>query len=127
MKPNRKKLVFVYNADGGLFNLLGDTAHKIFSPETYACNLCALTHGNFGMKREWRAFLETVPVDVEFMHADEFRVEYPNQKAEKLPAVFMLENNLTSLMIDTNEINACRTLNDLKQIISARLESLLAG
>ena len=35
-------LVFVYNADSGVFNALADAAHKIFSPRTYACNLCAL-------------------------------------------------------------------------------------
>jgi hypothetical protein len=51
-------LVFVYNADSGVFNTLSDIAHKIFSPETYACNLCALTHTNFGMRGEWKRLLK---------------------------------------------------------------------
>jgi hypothetical protein len=44
-------LVFVYNADSGVFNTLSDIAHKIFSPETYACNLCALTPHEFRYAR----------------------------------------------------------------------------
>jgi hypothetical protein len=42
-----KSLLFVYNADSGVFNLVTDIAHKIFSPQTYACQLCCITHGNF--------------------------------------------------------------------------------
>jgi len=29
-----KQLVFVYNADSGMFNTLTDIAHKVFSPKT---------------------------------------------------------------------------------------------
>ena len=52
-------LVFVYNARSGLFNALSDAAHKIFSPGTYQCNLCALTHTALGMRGEWRKFLDS--------------------------------------------------------------------
>ena len=47
-------LIFVYNADSGLFNTLTDIAHKTFAPETYSCNLCAITFGTFGMRTEWK-------------------------------------------------------------------------
>ena len=46
------KLIFIYNADSGLFNTVTDIAHKIFSPETYSCNLCALTHDYFTVRDE---------------------------------------------------------------------------
>jgi len=36
-------LIFVYNANGGLVNSWLDTAHKIVSPSTYSCSLCAIT------------------------------------------------------------------------------------
>ncbi|MBC7930780.1 MAG: hypothetical protein H7Z38_09495, partial [Rubrivivax sp.] len=58
-QPNHA-LVFVYNADSGLFNALTDIAHKAFSPATYQCNLCALTHSTFGMRKGWKRFLETL-------------------------------------------------------------------
>ena len=38
-------LLFVYNADSGFFNTLADIGHKLFSPATYPCQLCAITHG----------------------------------------------------------------------------------
>ncbi len=46
-------LLFVYNADSGFFNLAADIARKIFSPQTYDCNLCAITHDAFAMKNDW--------------------------------------------------------------------------
>ncbi|MCF7977351.1 hypothetical protein U5801_08255 [Lamprobacter modestohalophilus] len=42
---SRDELIFVYNADTGLFNQLADAAHKAFSADTYACNLCRVTYG----------------------------------------------------------------------------------
>ncbi len=35
--PNVDELIFVYNADAGLFSLVSDFAHKIISSENYAC------------------------------------------------------------------------------------------
>ena len=51
------RLLFVYNADSGLFNTLTDIAHKMLSPKTYTCNLCAITHGLFSEKEEWKEFI----------------------------------------------------------------------
>ena len=53
-----KTLIFVYNANAGLFNMMSDYAHKIISPETYECNLCALTYGNLGMKQKWKSLFQ---------------------------------------------------------------------
>ena len=39
----RPRLLFVYNADTGLFNALADSAHKILSPQTYQWVLCEVT------------------------------------------------------------------------------------
>ena len=111
------KLIFVYNADSGVFNLLSDVAHKIFSPQTYACNLCALTHSNFGMKKEWKEYLETLDVPLEFLHADEFRRKYSIEKIE-LPAIFREENGNIVLKIDAAAINDCQSVDDLKRCLS---------
>ncbi len=114
-------LVFVYNADSGLFNLLTDIAHKIFSPQTYDCNLCAVTHDKFGIKDEWRQYLKTLDAPVEFLHADEFKAKYRTGDTEKLPAIFRLENGQLNLAIDSNAINVCRNIDDLKRIINAQI------
>lgn len=112
-KNKKSKLVFVYNADGGAFNLLTDIAHKIFSPETYSCNLCALTHSNFGMKKQWKKFLESVDAEMEFLHANEFKDKYDFQETT-LPAVYKQdEDGNLEIMIDAPTINKCKSVDDL--------------
>jgi hypothetical protein len=116
-KPTKPAIIFVYNADSGAFNLLSDMARKLFSPQTYACHLCAITHSNFAMKKEWKAFLETLDASLEFLHADEFKNKYSFEKAE-LPAIFSNKNGVLNLMVGTDEINNCQNLEDLKKLIN---------
>jgi hypothetical protein len=80
------RLVLVYNADSGVFGAVADSVHKWLAPETYACGLCYYTHGAFGMKREFKAFLEDLPVPVAFFHRDEIRTQYGETEIA-LPAV----------------------------------------
>lgn len=117
MKPTH--LIFVYNAASGIFNLAADIAHKIFSPQTYPCRLCAITYGNFGMRGEWRDYLKTLQASFEFLHADEFHEKYDFKNAE-FPAVFGQMNGELDLLIGAAEINACRDLSDLKNLINAK-------
>ena len=112
----RPALIFVYNAEGGVFNALADAAHKIFSPRTYACNLCALTHTALGMRGEWKRFLEGLGRPLEFLHADELKSRY-RLEGVPLPAVF--ERNVGGLRVfaGADAINACGTLDELKRLI----------
>src|SRR4051812_28611344 len=112
----RPALVFVYNADSGVFNALADAAHKIFSPRTYACNLCALTHTAFGMRGEWREFLEGLGRPLEFLHADELKSRY-GLEGVALPAVFEHDGGALRVLADSDAINACGTLDELKRLI----------
>ena len=112
-------LVFVYNAGSGLFNSVTDMAHKAFSPQTYGCNLCALTHSTFGMRKSWKRFLETLERPLEFLHADELKSRY-GISGEPLPAVFKKESEGLKLLIDAASINACLTMDDLRQLIINR-------
>ena len=70
------KLVFVYNADSGFLNTLLDIGHKIVKPETYSCNLCNLTFGNFRENAKWKQFRESTEIEMEFLHRDEFEEKY---------------------------------------------------
>ena len=65
------RLIFVYNADSGLGNAMLDSMHKIVSPQTYDCQLCALTFGVFTEKEQWKNFRETSEISMEFLHKDE--------------------------------------------------------
>ena len=113
MKPD---LVFVYNADSGVFNALSDLAHKIFSPESYQCNLCALTFSPLGMRNDWKKFLESLDHPLEFLHRDELKNRYRMENIH-LPAIFTRSDDHLEVWIDTESLNACRSLEDLKNLI----------
>lgn len=116
----RATLVFVYNADSGLFNTVTDIAHKVFSPETYSCQLCALTYGTFSIRGEWKAFLETLDADFEFLHRDELAGRY-GMRDVALPAIFRKEGGTLFPFATADEINACSDLASLKGMIASRL------
>lgn len=118
-------LIFVYNADSGLFNTATDIAHKILSPQTYTCDLCALTHGHFRIRREWVDFLESLPVQTEFLHRDEYQAHHGGTGVEP-PAVLLDSGDGPELLLDRQAIADCRDLAALKQRIRAGLDERLA-
>lgn len=71
-----QKILFVYNADQGKLNAAIDSLHKFISPGTYQCALCSLTHGAFGMKKDWQAFLAELDAEFEFIHRDEMTARF---------------------------------------------------
>ncbi|MFM1892279.1 MAG: hypothetical protein RLZ44_1356 [Pseudomonadota bacterium] len=115
----RPQLLFVYNADSGLFNTLADIGHKIFAPQTYACQLCALTYGYFTERAAWREFVETLPAACEFLHRDQFRARYPGSDTA-LPAVFRLADDGPNVCIDASTLGACDSLAALQRLIRQR-------
>jgi hypothetical protein len=110
------RLLFVYNADSGLFNLLTDVAHKLLSPGTYKCQLCALTHSPFAMRDDWRHFLSNLGVEYRFLHRDEFAAEYPALDIP-LPSVLRETHEGLHVGLDAATLNACTSLASLKQLI----------
>ena len=121
INDSKPALVFAYKAASGLFNTVDDAAHKIFSPETYQCQLCALTHSTFGMRQGWKRFLETLDRPLEFLHADELEERY-GVSGVPLPAVFESAGGSVEVLLDGASINACRTLDELQQLVKS-LES----
>ncbi|MBV7266108.1 phage holin family protein [Erythrobacter ani] len=122
MTQHYSRLLIVYNADGGILNALKDMVHKIVSPSTYPCSLCALTHGAFSMHGQWRRFLGTLRMDVQYYHRDEFAKAYPTHTAD-LPAILLAEHgNPARILISADELNAMDDLPDLIVRVESRLE-----
>lgn len=109
------QLLFVYNADSGLFNTLTDIAHKIFSPDTYSCALCEISHGHFHMRAEWKDFIDSLVMPTEFLHRDEARAKYRIQ--QPLPAIFINDGGNLTQCLSAEQISQCRTIDDLKQAV----------
>lgn len=112
-------LLFVYNADSGLFNTLADIGHKLFSPGTYQCRLCAITYGLLREREQWRGFVETLGVPCEFLHRDQFRDRFP-ECAAPLPAVFRLTRGSPEQCASAADIGACAGLAELMALIQRR-------
>jgi len=111
-----KRLVFVYNADSGMFNTLTDIAHKVFSPKTYECNLCAISHSYFNERDEWKDFISNLDVECEFLHRDEFLKKY--QSSEKsFPVIFEFQGEELKVCLSAEKINGCKSMDDLKEQI----------
>lgn len=114
-------LLFVYNADSGVFSELKDYVHKAVSPSTYDCPLCALTFGSTGMKKRWKYFLNDLDVKVEFLHRDEMAKKYPAVSV-RLPAVFIQSGHSLNLLINAGEIGLCRDLEELMDLLTYKLK-----
>jgi hypothetical protein len=109
------KLLFVYNANGGPFNTMADTVHKIASPSTYPCHLCALTHGRFSMKNEWKSFVRDLPVQALFLHRNEFLKQFSSPA--ELPVIFILNDGKIDILMSKKKIDNFKTLVDLKDTV----------
>ncbi|KAA3436928.1 hypothetical protein [Rufibacter hautae] len=114
-------LVFVYNADSDLFSTVTDFAHKLLSPSTYACQLCALTYGHFSEKQEWKTFVQQLPVKAVFLHKDEFTRQFGLDTP--LPAVFLQKDHALEVILDKPALEHCSSLEDLKRAVSHQLKT----
>ena len=124
MKNSKTSLVFVYNADSGFFDQVEDFFHKIIATGTYQCNLCAVTYDATGMKNEWKEFIDGLTVPVEFLHRDQFSEKY-EIKETKFPAAFVKQGEEIKLLISQEEINACRSLYDLMNLVTKKVEGFI--
>ncbi|WP_305064786.1 hypothetical protein [Methanococcoides sp.] len=119
-------LIFVYNADSGLINEMKDYVHKIVSPSTYGCNLCAITYGNTGIKAEWKSFVDDLGIPVKFLHKDEFYEKY-GEKESSFPCAYLENSNKLDLFISSDEINNCSTLEELMSLVTLKVNELLGN
>ena len=113
------ELIFIYNAKSGVVNELIDFAHKIVSPETYDCNLCAISYGAFSMKKKWSTYIETLPFKSTFTYKDKFSKNgYSNIK---FPSVFIRSNEKLDEIISATEINEINNLDQLIGLLNQKL------
>ena len=119
-----EKLLFVYNADGGIFSGVEDYFHKIIKPQTYQCRLCAITYGNLGMKGEWKQFIENLDLPAEFLHRNEFIKQYPDTEA-RFPSAYVLRDSNLIPFITVDEMNEFKTLDELMEAVRARLKTVI--
>lgn len=129
---DKVKLIFVFNADTSTkWQGFKETLHKTFKPSTYDCNLCAVTYGAFGMKKEWKKFVSNIDVpvesmgrdifDTEFLHRDEFDKKYKLKDA-LYPSAYVEDGEGIRIFISQDEMNAVKDIPELKALVEAKIK-----
>jgi len=119
-RENEIELIFIYNAKSGIVNEFLDFAHKIVSPSTYNCNLCAISYGNFTMKKKWSDYISSLPVRSTFTYKDKVS-EYGYNNIE-LPSIIFRNGSRSKVIISSEEINKLKKIDQLINILSDRLK-----
>ncbi|MGH1388014.1 GTPase [Kordia sp.] len=118
-----KKIIFIYNAKSGKLNGLLDIAHKLVSPKTYQCKLCAITHDTFSENILWKEFRENTSLSLEFLHNDEFEKQYQYAEA-KYPVIFLKEAQKLTEWISKSEIEKIETTEELIHLIESKAKTM---
>lgn len=118
------KLILVYNANTGFVNQSFNWLHKVVSPSTYLCSLCKLTHSAFGIKENWKNFIEETQIKMEFLHKDEFAEKYPSLSVSFPWIGFIEQSNITLTIVDNKRINQLKDMNELLDLLKVELKML---
>ena len=121
-RENESELIFIYNAKSGLVNEFLDFAHKIVSPSTYNCNLCAISYGNFLMKKKWSNYISSLPVKSTFTYKDKVS-EYGYDNIE-LPSIIFRNDSRSGVIISNDKINNLKNIEQLIELLNEKLKDL---
>ncbi|MEH6790584.1 hypothetical protein [Parasphingorhabdus sp.] len=118
-RPDR--LIMVYNANAGWTSALLDAAHKLVRPETYQCSLCMISYGAVLMRRPWREYLRSLPMQTDFYHRQDFADAYPARcfpavKGLDLPAILIETGSELHLLLNSENLDR---LSDVDSLIAA--------
>lgn len=114
------RLIFIYNADGGVTQGVIDAVHKLVSPNTYPCSLCAITYGALRMDPKWRAWLTALPMPTMFLHKDEVARALPDLDIA-LPAVVVERGGVREVLIPTATLDRLDSVDALIAELERRL------
>jgi len=123
MTKSNKAVIFVYNANSGTKNGLLDSAHKIFSPKTYECNLCDLTYGLLSENRKWKAFRKETDMEFVFLHKDDYQKTFKSkfESLYELPVILFQDNYELSLLMSNKELNEIEEVEVLIEKVKSRI------
>ena len=86
------------------------------------------------MKKEWKNYVNNLDAPVEFFKKDKFKFEFLHKnefedkyviEGAKFPSAYILKENKLELFISQEEMNAVKTIEELKKIIDERLPRYL--
>ncbi|MDD1694497.1 MAG: hypothetical protein LUQ71_07215 [Methanoregula sp.] len=115
-----KTLLFVYNADSGVFPGMKDYSLKSGTSNTRQfCNLTAITNSPIGMKKDWKRFVRELDIPARFLNRNEFVSEI-GAGLITFPAILVQTGKDLLMLASSEEINRCQSLEDLINLVKAR-------
>ena len=81
------------------------------------------TFGAFSMKKDWKSFINNLKIDVEFLHRDEFEEKYGITDA-KYPSTYLNEKGNIELIINDEEMNSVRSLDEMEALVLKKISNL---
>ncbi len=112
--PPEATLIFVYHSESGLFHTAVGWVHKLMSPATYDCPLCAQITGPCGMLRAWRTYVEGLPLRVRYLYRDTLPTELPEVSNLKTPLVLLhIPEKPIAVVLGAEEIRRADCLSTL--------------
>jgi hypothetical protein len=96
------RLIGVYDADGGLRGEIAYLAGKIAGRH---CTLCDITHSPVRRRREWDAYVSTLPVTFDLVHRNE-RSQAVEEATEGREAcvVAQCDDGTITLLLDNDDL-----------------------
>jgi hypothetical protein len=126
-KPGLNALLFIYNNDSSMLPELKDyTAGTPAAPRTENCPLCAITHTPVGMKKEWKRFIKDLEIPSRFLSRNEFLAEFGDFRTT-FPVVLLRKSSELTILICSEELGRCRTLNDIIFLLMQHLQYAAGG
>ena len=110
------ELVFCYNAKSGIKNGLIDLFHKTISPNTYPCNLCAITY-TYKKRDKWKNFINDFHLPISFMYTDHLSDRKLEHFYNYLPCCFIKTRGNYRILVDKTEINSLKNEDELIELL----------
>lgn len=116
---NENTVIMIWNADSGWSNAVMDSLHKFFSPRTYPCSLCQITHGTMGPKPDWNKFLKNWDYEVYFLHRDEFlNAQLKVDTLDlKFPTILQFRGGIWRELLSAEQLKQLSSLEELKVVL----------
>lgn len=118
-------ILFVYNLDSGVLQSLHDYSSGKMAGSGATSPLSALTHSPVGMKKEWKRFLKELSIPSRSLDRDEFIAEF-GHRSVTFPIVLLKQGPELKILVNSDEIKACRELGDLIALLKRRLAGIQA-
>lgn len=120
-----KTLLFVYNIESGV--MPGARNYSIQTGTLTgrdSCNLSIITQTPVGMKKDWKRFVRELGLPAQFLTRNEFIAEV-GAGLITFPAVLVRTGKDMLMLASSEEINSCRSLEDLIGLIRQRSADIL--